>query len=89
MAEPAYEFILYETEDRIARIRLNRPEKRNALNLGIRGEIVGALRRAERDDTVSRPAGMSDAAPARQAPLSVVPALPAGTRPPDPLARPW
>jgi methylglutaconyl-CoA hydratase len=34
--------ILYEVQDGIARITLNRPEKRNALN----GELVGALREA-------------------------------------------
>ncbi len=53
MAEQPFEFILYETGERIARITLNRPEKRNALNLGIRRDIVEALRRAERDDDVS------------------------------------
>lgn len=48
-----YEFIEYDVADRIARITLNRPEKRNALNVGLRNDIVDALRAAERDDDVS------------------------------------
>jgi enoyl-CoA hydratase len=51
MAE--YSSILYRVEDRLARITLNRPEKRNALNQTMRDEIVAALRAAERDDGVS------------------------------------
>ncbi len=45
--------ILYRTGDGIARITLNRPEKRNALDLTLRGEFVRALKQAERDDSVS------------------------------------
>ncbi len=48
-----YTSLIYRVEDRIARITLNRPEKRNALNTTIRNEIVDALRAAERDDDVS------------------------------------
>jgi enoyl-CoA hydratase len=48
-----YESILYSVEDRIARITLNRPEKRNALNFGLRRDLVDALRVAERDDDVT------------------------------------
>jgi len=48
-----YERILYKTGDKIARITLNQPEKRNALSLKLRSELVDALRRAERDDGVS------------------------------------
>src|SRR5579884_3492616 len=51
MAED-YTAIIYRTEERIARITLNRPEKRNALNPTIRNEIVDARQRAERDDDV-------------------------------------
>lgn len=47
-----YTSILYRVDDRIARITLNRPEKRNALNTALRDEIVAALRAAERDDDV-------------------------------------
>ena len=52
MAEK-YRFIVYRVEERIARITLNRPEKRNALSMPMRDEITGALRRAERDDEVT------------------------------------
>ncbi len=45
--------IIYRAADRIARITLNRPEKRNALSGALRDEIVAALREAERDDAVS------------------------------------
>lgn len=48
-----YSSILYQVEDRIARITMNRPEKRNALNATMRDEIVAALKQAERDDEVS------------------------------------
>src|SRR6476646_3928896 len=48
-----YNAIVYATADRIARITLNRPEKRNALSFEMRGEIVDALRAADRDDSVS------------------------------------
>lgn len=48
-----YTSIMYRVEDRIARITMNRPEKRNALNATMRNEIVDALRTAERDDEVS------------------------------------
>lgn len=48
----AYRYILYRVEDRIARITLNRPEKRNALSVPLREELVQALRQAERDDGV-------------------------------------
>ena len=50
---PDYENILYSTSDRIARIKLNRPEKLNALNRDLRGEFVDALQVAERDDDVT------------------------------------
>ncbi len=50
---PEYTSILYRVDDRIARITMNRPEKRNALNATMRGEMVDALRTAERDDAVS------------------------------------
>ncbi|KPM51938.1 enoyl-CoA hydratase [Frankia sp. R43] len=47
------DLLLYVVADRVARITLNRPEKRNALNLGIRRQLVDALREAERDDDVA------------------------------------
>lgn len=48
-----YDNILYRTEDRIAVITLNRPEKRNALTPALRKEVVAALKAAEQDDDVS------------------------------------
>lgn len=48
-----YQDIIYRTGDRIARITLNRPEKRNALSFNLRRELVDALKRAERDDEVA------------------------------------
>ncbi len=48
-----YETILYRTEAKIARITLNRPEKRNALSYQLRQELKDALWTAERDDSVS------------------------------------
>ena len=50
---PEYETILYTTGEKIARITLNRPEKRNALSFQLRTELVTALRVAERDNAVS------------------------------------
>ena len=47
-----YQAILYRVENRIARVTLNAPEKRNALSLRMRDEIVDALKRAEADDDV-------------------------------------
>jgi len=48
-----YRHIMYNVDDRIARVTFNRPEKRNAMDLIMRGEMKDALRRAERDDRVS------------------------------------
>ncbi|HYH56239.1 MAG TPA: enoyl-CoA hydratase-related protein, partial [Anseongella sp.] len=44
-----FEFIHYHTEERIAYISLNRPEKRNALNAGMVEELHSAFLRAEDD----------------------------------------
>jgi enoyl-CoA hydratase len=38
---------------RVRRITLNRPEKRNAISNALRGELLGALRAADADDSVS------------------------------------
>ncbi len=48
-----YSEILYRVEERIARITLNAPDKRNALSFKMRDEFVSALKRAEADDDVS------------------------------------
>jgi methylglutaconyl-CoA hydratase len=43
--------ILYQIEDRIARITLNDPDQRNALTYAMVSELIAALRRAEADDS--------------------------------------
>lgn len=49
----SYEFIeLDRPEPSICRITLNRPEKRNAINNPMRGEILEALREADQDEAI-------------------------------------
>ena len=48
----AYQDIIYETDDRLAFITLNRPEKLNALSNNLRGEVMDAMREAEHDDAI-------------------------------------
>ncbi|MEZ4493536.1 MAG: enoyl-CoA hydratase-related protein [Dehalococcoidia bacterium] len=48
-----FETIKYKVDERIARITLDRPERRNALSWQLRRELVDALRDAERDDDVA------------------------------------
>ena len=43
----SYEDILFEVEDRLAFITLNRPEKLNALSNNLRGEVMHAMKEAE------------------------------------------
>ena len=47
-----YSDILYETDERLAFITLNRPEKLNALSNNLRGEVMDAMREAEHDDAI-------------------------------------
>ncbi len=47
-----YTTLIYETEDRIARITLNRPERLNAINNEMPGEIAAAIEEAGADDAV-------------------------------------
>ena len=44
--------ILYSVESAIARITLNRPEKRNALNPEMLGELANALKKSAKDDAL-------------------------------------
>ena len=50
---PDYETVLYDVDDRVATVTLNRPEVHNALSFQLRSDIVTALRRAEQDPDVS------------------------------------
>jgi enoyl-CoA hydratase len=46
------ETMTYETDDRIARITLNRPERGNGLTRGLIGELAAAVERADLDPAV-------------------------------------
>ncbi len=48
----AYQFLIYEKIDAVLRIRLNRPEVLNALNLGLKRELEAALDEAVADDAI-------------------------------------
>lgn len=47
-----YSTILYEVEDNILTITLNRPERLNAFNREMQGELIDALDKADADDDV-------------------------------------
>ena len=47
-----YQQILYEAQDGILTLTLNRPEKLNAFTATMRNELIDAFDRADRDDTV-------------------------------------
>jgi enoyl-CoA hydratase/carnithine racemase len=44
--------LLYEVKDGVARLTLNRPEQRNALNSALLGQLVAALKTARDDEAV-------------------------------------
>jgi enoyl-CoA hydratase/carnithine racemase len=48
----SYETILYEVDDRVALITLNRPERHNALSKRLCAEVVEAVRIADQDPSV-------------------------------------
>lgn len=50
--EVEYENVIYEVDDRIATITLNRPEKYNALNWPLLADLSAALKEGERDKNV-------------------------------------
>lgn len=52
MGSPPYQYILYELENGLARITLNRPKKKNAIKFEMMAEITNALKRAEKDENV-------------------------------------
>ena len=47
-----YEAILYEIEDNILTITLNRPEKLNAFNFNMQSDLIDAIDKANNDDEV-------------------------------------
>ena len=49
---PSSETILVERRESVALITINRPEKRNALNIQTRGEGAAALEELREDDSV-------------------------------------
>ena len=59
MSEPV---LLVEVHEGVARVTLNRPEVRNALNAALLGELEAALRRLRRGGAGDRPARGGDRA---------------------------
>jgi enoyl-CoA hydratase/carnithine racemase len=49
---PHYETLAYETGDKVATITFNRPERRNALDTQVCGELIDAMHTAEADPDV-------------------------------------
>lgn len=49
---PDYETVIYELQDHLALITMNRPEKRNAMNLTLNRELLSAVREAASNDRV-------------------------------------
>ena len=52
MADAGDKELLYEVSDGVARVTLNRPDQRNALNGELLSQLVEAMRRARDDDEV-------------------------------------
>ena len=81
----SYQFILYDVEDRLATITLNRPEQRNALNWPMLEEISDALKKAEKDTEV-RVIIIKGAGPCFSAGHDLSPSMGFGRRQLDPRA---
>ena len=52
MEESAYEYILFDVEDGVATITLNRPHKMNAFHFPLGAELQRAYARCDEDDAV-------------------------------------
>ena len=52
MSQPIGSTVLYEVEDAIATITMNRPEARNALSMALQRDLSAALARADADEAV-------------------------------------
>ena len=48
-----YENVIYEVDEKIAKVTLNRPKKRNPLNWPLLADLSSALKEAERDKNIS------------------------------------
>jgi len=53
----AYNTITYESDERVAIITLNRPERLNALSLELCGEVADAVGKADKDEGVRTASG--------------------------------
>ena len=49
---PGYRFVLYEIEGEVAKITMNRPDQRNAINVELAEELLDALNRVRDEKTV-------------------------------------
>ena len=49
---PQYETLMYETQGHVALITMNRPERRNALNMRLNKDLLAAFQEAAADETV-------------------------------------
>lgn len=74
--------LLVETQDGVATLTLNRPDKLNAMNRELSGELVSALRRLEKDDAV-RAILLTGSGRAFCAGQDLAEAIPKGTENPD------
>ncbi len=52
IADKSYEFLLVERIDRVARITINRPERRNAMSRALQGELIDAVEAAGQDSQI-------------------------------------
>ncbi|OGT83184.1 MAG: hypothetical protein A3H91_17500, partial [Gammaproteobacteria bacterium RIFCSPLOWO2_02_FULL_61_13] len=82
----SYEYILYDVDDRLATITLNRPQRRNALSWPMLEEVSAALKKAETDTDV-RVIIIKGAGPCFSAGHDLSPAMGKGRRQLD--DRPW
>ncbi|MBE2220964.1 MAG: enoyl-CoA hydratase/isomerase family protein [Anaerolineae bacterium] len=47
-----YETLIYEIQDNVALITMNRPDKRNALNATLNADLLSAFQQAQADETI-------------------------------------
>jgi len=49
---PDYQYVLYEVDGEVARITMNRPDQRNAINTGLADELLDAFTRVDKEEGV-------------------------------------